>query len=87
MDELAAERATLAKADRDIADGERRIAEQEALIERLRRGDQPTTTAEALLAALSETLEVWRSHRREVLRRIDHLVATGGGSRALTKPR
>lgn len=74
--ELEQERATLGKAERDIADGERRIAEQEVLIERLRVDGQPTAVAEALLTTLHGTLDGWRAHRREILRRIDYLTAT-----------
>lgn len=75
MNELDAERAVLAKAERDIREGEQRVAAQAALIEQLRERDQPTDTAEALQATLRETLESWRVHRREILRRIDHLCA------------
>lgn len=74
--ELERERATLGKAERDIVDGERRVGEQELLIERLRGRGRPLDAAEGLLATLRGTLEEWRHHRREILRRIDHLAAS-----------
>lgn len=76
MAELATEREHLAKADRDIAAGERRIADHMLLIERLRDAGHETAGAEDLLVTLRQSLAVWRDHRVEILRRIEHLERT-----------
>ncbi|WP_210529646.1 hypothetical protein [Rubellimicrobium arenae] len=70
---LATERATLAKAERDIAEGEARIANQADLVGRLRATGQDIGMAEALLATLQGTLRQWQDHRDEILRTIARL--------------
>lgn len=73
MPDLATERAHLAKAERDITEGEERIFRQEELVAYLRSRDQNTTEAEALLRVLQETLLAWKAHRDQILRTIDDL--------------
>ena len=73
MTELAEEREHLAKADRDIVAGERRVGAQMLLITRLHRNGRDTSDATLLLTNLQETLAVWRAHRNEVLRKIAQL--------------
>jgi hypothetical protein len=57
----------LAKADRDIAEGERRVAEQIILIEQMRKDGHDTTLAKELLRNLEQTLEQWYAHRQLIL--------------------
>jgi hypothetical protein len=76
MTKLAGEREQLAQADRDIAAGERRVLAQVLLIERLRRDGHDTHGAKLLLANLQGTLEAWRVHREEILRKIARLEET-----------
>jgi len=73
MPDLATERAHLAKAERDITEGEERIFRQEELVAYLRSREQNTTEAEALLRVLQETLLAWKAHRDQILRTIDDL--------------
>src|SRR3712207_408701 len=73
MLDLATEREHLAKADRDIAEGEMRISHQVELIERLRKAGHSLSQAEALLSTLQQTLQAWRDHRSEILRTIARL--------------
>ena len=75
MTQLAEEREHLAQADRDIVAGERRVAAQMLLVERLRRDGHDTHAAE-LLANLQGTLEAWRAHREQILREIARLKET-----------
>ncbi len=70
---LEVERDHLAKADRDIAEGEARVGRQVELVERLREGGQGTSEAETLLETLAGTLQAWRDHRDEILRQIARL--------------
>lgn len=63
MADIAKEQADLAKADKDIEEGEARIGHQLALIEELRRDGHDTDDAEKLLGALQQSLETWKSHR------------------------
>jgi len=70
MPDQATEREHLAKADRDIVEGEERITRQMILIERLRQGGHDVTEAEILLRTLRETLEAWQAHREEILRNL-----------------
>jgi hypothetical protein len=57
----------LAKADRDIAEGERRVAEQIILIEQMRKDGHDTTLAKEFLRNLEQTLEQWYAHRQLIL--------------------
>ena len=65
------EREHLGKAERDIAEGERRITRQMVLIERLRQDGHDTAEAEKLLLTLRETLAEWQTHREEILRELE----------------
>jgi len=73
MPDIATERAHLAMADRDIAEGEERVLRQEQLVARLRAESRSTTEAEALLRLLRDTLQVWKAHRDQILRALDQL--------------
>ncbi|WP_336492356.1 hypothetical protein [Methylobacterium nigriterrae] len=70
---LDVEKATLIKADQDIADGERRITEQIDRIEELRADGRDTARSEELLATFKDTLAEWYAHREQILRRINDL--------------
>ena len=70
---LEIEREHLARADRDIAQGEARVAAQIELVERLRSIGHGPGAAEALLATMRQTLQAWRDHRDEILRIIERL--------------
>lgn len=67
MPHVWTERDHLAKADMDIAAGEKRVAEQIALIEWMTKKGQDTAEAEKLLRTLEQTLETWREHRQNIL--------------------
>ena len=70
---LQRERAFLAQADRHIADGDRRIGEQEARIARLRAEGLDCTEAEKSLRLCKETMNEHCAHRRLILERIAYL--------------
>ncbi|WP_336487943.1 hypothetical protein [Methylobacterium nigriterrae] len=70
---LEDEKADLVKADQDIADGERRVTEQVARIEKLRADGHDTSRAEGMLLTLKAALAEWYAHRAEILGRIDRL--------------
>ena len=57
------EGAGLAMADRHIAEGEMLIADQVALIDRLRLGGASTSSAERLLRVFSHALAEWKRQR------------------------
>lgn len=79
MTDPALEREHLAKAERDIAEGERRITGQMLLIEKMRRDGHNTTEAETFLLALQQTLAEWQVHREEILRELErHNVLRSG---------
>ena len=67
MPDMQQEREHLAKANRDIADGERRVAEQIILIQQMTEKGQDTALAEEFLRNLEQTLEQWHVHRRLIL--------------------
>jgi len=71
MPDPALERKHLAKAERDIADGERRITRQMLLIEKMRQEGHDTNEADRLLLTLEDTLAEWRAHRDEILRNLE----------------
>jgi hypothetical protein len=73
MIDLETEKENLAKANRDISEGEDRIARQTELVERLRRSGHSVAQAERLLDTLHQTLQSWRDHRDEILRTITRL--------------
>ncbi|MBB3021536.1 hypothetical protein FHR70_004637 [Microvirga lupini] len=68
MPDPALERVHLAKAERDIAEGEERITRQMLLIERMNQEGHDTAEAERLLLTLREVLAEWQAHREEILR-------------------
>ena len=68
MPDIAMERAHLARADRDIRDGEKRVLRQEELLAQLRARGQDSAQAETLLRVLRDTLQVWQAHRHQILR-------------------
>ncbi|MGI3778727.1 MAG: hypothetical protein ACRYGC_15670 [Janthinobacterium lividum] len=70
---LEDERGHLAKADRDLAEGERRISAQMLMIEHLRATGHGTDAAERLLLTLRETLEAWLNHRVLIVEAITRL--------------
>ena len=57
----------LAQADRHVAEAERRVTDQEGVIERLRRGGRDTQQAERLLTNLQGLLGEFRTHRNRIL--------------------
>ena len=88
MLDLAMEKEHLAKADRDIAEGEKRIARQTALIEHKRTAGIPgLAEAEALLGTLEDTMRIWRSHRATILRTIEEIETGKIGSAPTLVPR
>jgi hypothetical protein len=58
------ERRHLALADRHVAEAQLRITRQEALIRRMKQARRETALAEALLAALLTSHELFIEHRR-----------------------
>lgn len=68
MFHLALERRHLAKADLDIAEGEKRITKQMIRIETMRQSGFDTAEAEKFLETLQETLAAWQEHREDILR-------------------
>ena len=73
MLDLATEKTELAKANRDITEGEDRIAHQAELVERLRAAGQDVAAAEKLLTTLQQTLSAWKDHRDLILMAIARL--------------
>ena len=67
MSDLQQERADLIQADRHLAAGEQRIAEQIALIQRMTRDGYDTALAWDLLRSLEEVMVTWREHRKLIL--------------------
>lgn len=67
------EREDLAKADVDIAEGERRLAQQISLIQWMAKKGQDPEEATKLLWNYQTTLEAWREHRRLILQEIARL--------------
>jgi hypothetical protein len=57
----------LAKIDRDIAEGERHVAEQIALIKWMSAECLDTTLAQSLLFHLEQILKHWHAHRQLIL--------------------
>lgn len=73
MPELATELKHLAKAERDIADGERHVTAQMLMVERLRDTGHDTREAQRLLLNLRQSLDAWWDHRDAILRVIARL--------------
>jgi hypothetical protein len=62
----------LAKIDRDIAEGERHVAEQIALIKWMSAECLDTTLAQNLLCNLEQILKHWHAHRQLLLEANPH---------------
>lgn len=77
MNEIEREKADLAKADQDIAEGEVRITRQREMVEQLRGARHDLAQAEALLDNLREALNAWKGHRTQILARIRLLEEEG----------
>ena len=73
MPDLQQEREHLAEADRHIAEGRRRVADQVALIARLAQDGHDTTQARRLLLTLEASLEGRHEHRQIILCNIARL--------------
>ena len=67
MSNLQQEREHLALAEHHIAAGERRLAQQIALIEQMTREGHDTILAKEFLKILEQTLEEWRVHRQLIV--------------------
>jgi hypothetical protein len=67
VNDLQRERNDLIQADRHLAAGEQRIADQVALIQRLTEQGYNTTAARDLLRLLEETMVLWQDHRQLIL--------------------
>ena len=80
-EELEFERAALAKGNRDIAEGEKRIARQHALIIELSRDGHDTKEAERTLLLLEQTLTQWVAHLTLIEERIAYLEKKRAGYR------
>ena len=70
MDALQREREDLILADRHLAAGEQRIAEQIALIQWMTKRGYETAVARDLLRLLDETMVTWQEHRQLILEAI-----------------
>ncbi|WP_201833795.1 hypothetical protein [Microvirga zambiensis] len=79
-DALQREREDLIVADRHLAAGEQRIAEQIALIQKMSREGYDTALARDLLRLLEETMTTWQEHRQLILS------AIARHERALARP-
>jgi len=77
MSDIETEKRHLAKADCDIAEGEKRIRDQVELIARLRDRGHSVSNAERLLETLRQTLQAWQHHRDEIVRTIARLESGG----------
>lgn len=67
MYEVEEEQDDLTAVDRHIAEGEDRVSEQIARIERLSRQGQDTGRAQDQLNMLQAALAQWREHRQGIL--------------------
>jgi hypothetical protein len=68
---LQQEHAHLVLADRHLVEGEQRVAEQIALIERMTQLGHDTAVAKQFLRILEQTLEGWRAHRQLIVNAIE----------------
>jgi hypothetical protein len=73
--DLEQERNELVRANRDIAEGERRITEQQDLLTRMHNAGHDTRQGERLLTTLQATLLEWQAHRELILQAIARLEA------------
>lgn len=65
--DLAHERHELEKAERDLVEGDQRVARQREIINRLSSHGHDTSQAIALLANLEQMLHQWRLHRDAIV--------------------
>ena len=72
-EQLRSERALLAKAERDIAQGWLRLRRQQQLVALLRAGRHPSPASDHLLAVTSQVLIEWERHRSLIVQRIAYL--------------
>lgn len=68
---LEDEETALRKADDDLAQGQRRIQEQEKLLEKLERDGHDISEAHTLLAVMREAQKAMQGHRAQILEAID----------------
>jgi len=87
MTDLQQERDELIQADRHLAEGERRIAEQIQLIEWMTRHGYDTIVAKDLLRLLEETLTIWKQHRQLILDAIARYECSGAERPRMAYPR
>jgi len=73
---MQTDESTLATATRHVAEGERIVARQQAMIARLNASGAPTLDAEQTLQVFETTLAIFKRHRDDLLARphgVDHL--------------
>ncbi len=71
--QLQAEERLLVKADQDIADGSKRIRDQEDRVRELMAGGHDWAQAQRLVELLKETLIEWERHRALIEQRVVYL--------------
>jgi hypothetical protein len=71
--ELESERKILAKAERDIGQGWRRLRQQKRAVAGLHAHGHKATQAERLVELTAKTLVEWERHRRLIAERIHYL--------------
>jgi hypothetical protein len=65
-------RQELAVADRDVADGQARIARQAEILCELDADGQDTTDAQNLLRVLQQSLDAMNAHRQQIVRELSY---------------
>ena len=70
------QRQHLAIADRHIAEGAARIAQQAELARKLDEGGHNTTEAKDLLRVLQQSLDAFKAHRDQIFREMARATAT-----------
>lgn len=80
MSELEGERRTLVLADRDIREGEARIAHLRQLIDREGLSGRDAARAEDTLGIFLATLQQWQRHRELIVQRIAYLEGLTGSA-------
>jgi hypothetical protein len=70
MAALSKQRQDLATADRHIAEGEARIAQQGEIVRELGADGHDTANARSLLRFMQRNLGVMNSHRQQILREL-----------------
>jgi hypothetical protein len=77
MSDQRLEQEHLAEANRHVAEGEQRVADQKALIEKLASGGHDVTASRVLLATFEDTLRQMIGHRKMILRELEEDGSTG----------